>query len=113
MKEIKAIIRPFKALDVVLELQSLEGFPGLTISDVRGFGKSKARNAREKVIDGPVAYVHKVRLEIVVPDEMVDTVVQIIQMKAHTGNLGDGKIFIFPVEEVIKIRTNEKGIEAV
>jgi nitrogen regulatory protein P-II 1 len=113
MKEIKAIIRPFKLLDVVTELQKIENLPGVTISDIRGFGKSKAKDAREKIVDGVIAYVQKVKLEVVVPDEMVETVVQSIQKSSHTGNPGDGKIFINPVDDVIKIRTNEKGRGAI
>jgi nitrogen regulatory protein P-II 1 len=113
MKEIKAIIRPFKLLDVVSELQKIENLPGVTISEIRGFGKSKGKDAKEKIIDGLITYVQKVKIEVVVPDEMVEKVVNTIQTNAHTGNPGDGKIFIYSVEEVIKIRTNEKGIGAV
>jgi nitrogen regulatory protein P-II 1 len=113
MKEIKAIIRPFKLLDVVAELQKIENLPGVTISDIRGFGKSKAKYAKEKIVDGLIAYVQKVKIEVVVPDEMIETVVNTIQSCAHTGNPGDGKIFISPIDDVIKIRTNEKGIGAI
>jgi nitrogen regulatory protein P-II 1 len=113
MKEIKAIIRPFKLLDVVTELQKIENLPGVTISDIRGFGKSKAKDAREKIMDGVIAYVQKVKIEVVVPDEMVETVINTIQASAHTGNPGDGKIFINPVDDVIKIRTNERGAGAI
>jgi len=113
MKEIKAIIRPFKILDVVSELQKIENLPGVTISDIRGFGKSKAKDSKEKITEGLIAYVQKVKIEVVVPDEMVETIVSTIQANAHTGNPGDGKIFIYPVDDVIKIRTNEKGIGAI
>ncbi len=113
MKEIKAIIRPFKLLDVVLELQKIENLPGVTISDIREFGKSKAKGTKEKIIDGLIEYVHKVKIEVVVPDEMVETVVNTIQSNAHTGTAGDGKIFIYSVDEIIKIRTNERGSEAI
>ncbi len=115
MKEIKAIIRPFKLLDVVSDLQKLENLPGVTISEIRGFGKSKGRDAeeKEKIMDGLISYVQKVKIEVVVPDEMVETVVNTIQTKAHTGNPGDGKIFVYPVDEVIKIRTNERGTAAI
>lgn len=112
MKEIKAIIRPFKLLDVVSELQKIENLPGVTISDIRGFGKSRGKEAREKITDGLITYVQKVKIEVVVPDEMVEIVVNTIQAKAHTGNPGDGKIFIYSVDEVMKIRTNERGIGA-
>jgi nitrogen regulatory protein P-II 1 len=113
MKEITAIIRPFKLLDVVSELQKIENLPGVTISDIRGFGKSKAKDEKEKIMDGLIAYVQKVKIEVVVPDEMVEAVVNTIQANAHTGNPGDGKIFIYPVDDVIKIRTNEKGTGAI
>jgi nitrogen regulatory protein P-II 1 len=113
MKEIKAIIRPFKLLDVVSELQKIENLPGVTISDIREFGKSKAKDANEKVMDGLTAYVQKVKIEVVVPDEMVETLINAIQAHAHTGNPGDGKIFVYPVDDVIKIRTNERGKGAV
>lgn len=113
MKEIKAIIRPFKLLDVVTELQKIENLPGVTISDIREFGKSKPKYEKKDIVNGLVEYVHKVKIEVVVPDEMVETVANTIQVHAHTGNPGDGKIFIYPVDEVIKIRTNERGIEAI
>jgi nitrogen regulatory protein P-II 1 len=113
MKEIKAIIRPFKLLNVVSALQKIENLPGVTISDIRGFGKSKAQDAREKIMDGLIAYVQKVKIEVVVPDELVETVVNTIQAQAHTGNPGDGKVFICSVDNVIKIRTNERGSGAV
>ena len=101
MKEIKAIIRPFKILDVVSELQKIENLPGVTISDIRGFGKSKAKDSKEKITEGLIAYVQKVKIEVVVPDEMVETIVSTIQANAHTGNPGDGKIFIYAVDDVI------------
>ena len=113
MKEIKAIIRPFKLLHVVSALQKIENLPGVTISDIRGFGKSKAKDAKEKIMDGLIAYVQKVKIEVVVPDELVETVVSTIQAQAQTGNPGDGKIFIYSVDDVIKIRTNERGSGAV
>jgi nitrogen regulatory protein P-II 1 len=113
MKEIKAIIRPFKLLDVVSELQTIQNLPGVTISNIREFGKSKSKDTKEKILDGLIEYVDKVKIEVVVPDEMVEIVVNTIQAKAHTGNPGDGKIFIHPVDEIIKIRTNERGSEAI
>jgi nitrogen regulatory protein P-II 1 len=113
VKEIKTIIRPFKLLDVVSELQKIEDLLGVTISDIRGFGKSKAKDAKEKIMDGLISYVQKVKIEVVVPDEMVEVVANIIQAHAHTGNTGDGKIFICPVDEVIKIRTDERGTGAI
>ncbi len=113
MKEIKAVIRPSKLLDVVSALQQIENLPGLTVSDIRGFGKSKARDAKDKIMDGLIAYVKKAKIEVVVPDEMVEIVVAAIRAHAHSGNPGDGKIFISPVDDVVKIRTNERGARAI
>ncbi|MDP2853437.1 MAG: P-II family nitrogen regulator [Smithellaceae bacterium] len=113
MKEIKAIIRPLKLWDVVEELKGIEGLPGVTVSEIRGFGKSRAKNAKDKVVYEMVEFVPRIQLEVVVNDEMVDAVVNVIQKYAHTGNTGDGKIFVVNVEETIKIRTNERGPDAI
>jgi nitrogen regulatory protein P-II 1 len=113
MKEIKAIIRSFKLLRVIEELQIIEGMPGVTISEVRGFGKSRAKNSKDKVVYEMVELIPRIKLEVVVRDEMVDEVVNVIQKYSHTGNTGDGKIIVLNVEEVIKIRTDERGISAI
>ncbi|MBX3008078.1 MAG: P-II family nitrogen regulator [Melioribacteraceae bacterium] len=113
MKEIKAIIRPFRLLDVIDELQKIEGLPGVTISEIKGFGKSRAKNAKDKVTYELVEFIPRIQLEVVVVDEMADEVVNVIQKYSHTGNTGDGKIFVVNVEDVVKIRTNERGKEAV
>jgi len=113
MKEVKAIIRPFKLLDVSEALKEIEGLPGVTISEIRGFGKGRAAGAKDKVVYEMVEFVPRIQLEVVVNDEMVDAVVNVIQKYAHTGNTGDGKIFVVNVEETIKIRTNERGPEAI
>lgn len=113
MKEIKAIIRPFKLLDVIDELQKIEGLPGVTISEIKGFGKSRAKNAKDKVTYELVEFIPRIKLEVVVIDEMADEVINVIQKYSHTGNTGDGKIFVVNVEDVVKIRTNERGKEAV
>lgn len=113
MKEIKAIIRPAKLRDVAEELHAIDGLPGVTISEITGFGKGKARKVRDKVADEMVEFVARVKLEVVVDDEMVDEVVNVIQKHAHTGNMGDGKIFISTIDDVVKIRTNERGREAI
>ncbi len=105
MKEIKAIIRPFKLTDVLMELQSIEGLPGITVSDIRRFGQSGAKELSTGLVD----FVAKVKLEVVVPDHLVEKTVAVIQATAHTGNTGDGKIFIIPVDDIVKIRTNERG----
>lgn len=113
MKEIKAIIRPFKLLEVIDELTKIEGLPGVTVSEIKGFGKSRAKNAPDKIVYDLVEFIPRIKLEVVVLDEMADEVVNVIQKYAHTGNTGDGKIFIFNVEEVVKIRTNERGVGAI
>ncbi len=113
MKEIKAIIRPFKLLDVIDELQKIEGLPGVTVSEIKGFGKSRAKNAKDKIVYELVEFIPRIQLEVVVVDEMADEVVNVIQKYSHTGNTGDGKIFVVNVENVVKIRTNERGKEAV
>ena len=113
MKEIKAIIRPSKLLEVTEELHEIEGLPGVTVSEIKGFGKGRARNAKDRIVYEMVDFVPRVQLEVVVNDEMVDEVVNVIQKFSHTGNTGDGKIFVVNVEEVVKIRTNERGGEAI
>ena len=113
MKEIKAIIRPFRLLDITEALQNIEGLPGVTVSEIKGFGKSRAKNAKDKVTYELVEFIPRIKLEIVVADEMAEEVINVIQKYAHTGNTGDGKIFILDVENVVKIRTNERGNEAV
>lgn len=113
MKEIKAIIRPSKLLEVTEELHEIEGLPGVTIIEIKGFGKNRAKNAADKVVYEMVEFVPRIQLEVVVHDEMVDDVVNVIQKYAHTGNTGDGKIFVSTVDDVVKIRTNEHGKDAV
>ena len=113
MKEIKAIIRPFKLLEVTEQLQNIEGLPGVTVSEIKGFGKSRAKNAKDKVTYEMVDFIPMVKLEVVVSDDTVDEVVNVIQKYSHTGNTGDGKIFIIDVEDVVKIRTNERGEKAI
>jgi len=113
MKEIKAIIRPAKLLKVTEELRKIEGLPGVTVSEIRGFGKSRSKNSIDQVVYEMVEFVPRIKLEVVVVDEMVEDVVKVIQKYSHTGNSGDGKIFVVSVDEVIKIRTNERGNVAV
>ena len=113
MKEIKAIIRPSKLLEVTEELHRIDGLPGVTVSEIKGFGKSRAKSAKDKVVYELVEFIPRIQLEVVVNDEMVAEVVNVIQKFSHTGNTGDGKIFVVNVEEVVKIRTNERGGEAI
>lgn len=113
MKEIKAIIRPFKLREVTEELHKIDGLPGVTVSEIKGFGKSQAKNAKDRVLYEMVEFIPRVKLEVVVNDEMADAVVDVIQKCARTGNTGDGKIFVISVEEAVKIRTNERGRGAI
>ena len=113
MKEIKAIIRSSKLLEVTEELHRIEGLPGVTVSEIKGFGKGRAKKAKDKVVYEMVEFVPRIQLEVVVSAEMVNAVVNVIQKYAHTGNPGDGKIFVSTVDEVVKIRTNERGKEAI
>jgi nitrogen regulatory protein P-II 1 len=110
MKEIKAIIQPFKVTEVVDALREMEGLPGLTVSDVRGFGRTLADAAADTTTARGLGTVAKAKIEIMVPDEWVERVVDTIQQHAHTSNPGDGRIFVIPVEETISIRTGEWGM---
>ncbi len=113
MKEIKAIIRPSKLLEVTEALNEIEGLPGVTVSEIKGFGKGRARTAKDKIVYEMVEFVPRLKLEVVVADEMVDEVVNVLQKYSHTGNPGDGKIFVSTIDDVIKIRTNERGRDAI
>ena len=113
MKEIKAIMQPFLISKVVEALKLIPGLPGVTVSDVRGFGRAQAVGSVNTVTEGAVEYVKKSKLETVVPDEMAEKVVETIRRHAHTGNPGDGKIFVYQVDDVVRIRTGEHGEGAI
>jgi nitrogen regulatory protein P-II 1 len=108
MKEIKAIVQPFMLEKVLDALRGIEDLPGLTVSEVRGFGRTRGR-AADAAADSPVEYVKKAKVEVVVPDALAEKVVRVIEKSARTGNIGDGKIFVHQVDEVIRIRTGERG----
>ncbi|HZW39893.1 MAG: P-II family nitrogen regulator [Syntrophothermus sp.] len=111
MKKIEAIIRPFK-LDEVKEALMEEGVKGLTISEVRGYGRQKGHTETYRGSEYRIEFVPKMKLEIIVDSSKVDKIVDLILKVAKTGQVGDGKIFIYNVEEVIRIRTGESGKEA-
>jgi nitrogen regulatory protein P-II 1 len=113
MIEVKAIIQPFQLNDVIEALQEIEELPGVTVSDVRGFGRARARNAKDEVIDGSIEYARKVKLEIVIPESLLNQVLQTVLAHARTGNPGDGKIFISKVIDVVRIRSGERGDRAI
>ena len=112
MKKVEAIIKPFK-LDEVKEALSEIGIQGITVSEVKGFGRQKGHTELYRGAEYVVDFLPKIRLEVVVPDASVPGVVEAIQNAAKTGRIGDGKIFILPVEDVIRIRTGERGEDAV
>jgi nitrogen regulatory protein PII len=111
MKLVTAIIKPFK-LDDVREALSEIGVQGITVSEVKGFGRQKGHTELYRGAEYVVDFLPKVKLEIIVPDAMVPQVVETIQNAARTGRIGDGKIFVVPVEDVVRIRTGERGEEA-
>ena len=112
MKKIEAIIKPFKLDDVKDGLSGL-GVQGLTVSEVKGFGRQRGHREIYRGAEYQVDFVSKVKIEVVVASDLVPDAVEVIKEKAWTGQIGDGKIFIFPVEEVIRIRTGETGEEAI
>ena len=113
MKEIKAIMQPFLISKVVEALKLIPGLPGVTVSDVRGFGRAQAVGAVDTVAEGAVEYVKKSKLEVVVPNNLAEKVIETIRQHAHTGNRGDGKIFVNSIDDVIRIRTGERGEHAI
>ena len=111
MKKIEAIIKPFK-LDEVREALSEMGITGLTVTEVKGFGRQKGHTELYRGAEYVVDFLPKVKLEIIAADGLVPKIIETIETAAKTGRIGDGKIFIIPVEEVIRIRTGERGEEA-
>ncbi len=111
MKKVEAIIKPFK-LDEVKQALSEIGVAGLTATEVKGFGRQKGHTELYRGAEYVVDFLPKVKVEVVVADPMVVRVVEAIERAAKTGRIGDGKIFVVPVEEVIRIRTGERGEEA-
>ncbi len=112
MKKIEAIIKPFK-LDEVREALSEIGVSGLTVSEVKGFGRQKGHTELYRGAEYVVDFLPKVKIEIVVPEEAVDSAIDSIVKAARTGKIGDGKIFVMAVEQVVRIRTGETGEAAV
>ena len=112
MKKVEAVIKPFK-LDEVREALSEVGVNGLTVTEVKGFGRQKGHTELYRGAEYVVDFLPKVKVEVVVPDEMVEAVVDAIVKAARTGKIGDGKVFVSPVEQVIRIRTGELNESAV
>ncbi len=112
MKKIEAIIKPFK-LDEVKEALHELGLQGITVVEAKGFGRQKGHTELYRGAEYVVDFLPKVKIEVVLEDDMVERAVEAIQRAAHTGRIGDGKIFISTVEEAIRIRTGERGGEAI
>jgi nitrogen regulatory protein P-II 1 len=112
MKKIEAIIKPFK-LDDVKEALNEAGVQGMTISEVKGYGRQKGHKEIYRGAEYVVDFIPKVKIEVVTEDESVNQIVERIKNAANTGKIGDGKIFITSVEEAIRVRTGEKGAEAI
>lgn len=111
MKKIEAIIKPFKLDDVVEALQEI-GVEGLSVTEIKGFGRQKGRTEIYKGAEYVVDFLPKVKIEIAVSKNLVEPAIEAIQKAAHTGKIGDGKIFVVPLEHVRRIRTGEKDEEA-
>lgn len=112
MKKIDAIIKPFK-LDEVKEALHEIGVKGLTVTEVKGFGRQKGHTELYRGAEYVVDFLPKVKIEVVVEDALLERALEAIQQAAHTGRIGDGKIFVYSVEEALRIRTGEKGAEAI
>ena len=112
MKKIEAIIKPFK-LDDLKEAFSSIGLQGMTISEVKGYGRQKGHTEVYRGAEYVVDFIPKVKVEVVTSDDEVEKIVETILSAVKTGKIGDGKIFVLPVEEVVRVRTGEKGEEAI
>jgi nitrogen regulatory protein PII len=112
MKMVEAIIKPFK-LDEVKDALTKIGIQGMTVSEVKGFGRQKGHTELYRGAEYSVDFLPKVKIEILAPEDKAREIVEVISRTARTGKIGDGKIFVTPAEEVIRIRTGEKGPEAI
>ncbi|MBL8831279.1 MAG: P-II family nitrogen regulator [Rhodospirillales bacterium] len=112
MKKIEAIIKPFK-LDEVKDALHEVGLKGITVTEAKGFGRQKGHTELYRGAEYVVDFLPKVKIEVVIEDNLVERAIEAIQRAAHTGRIGDGKIFVTNVEEVIRIRTGERGAEAI
>jgi len=112
MKKIEAIIKPFK-LDDVKEALNAKGIKGMTVSEVKGYGRQRGHREIYRGAEYVVDFIPKVKLELIIDDSVAEEVIKVIRQAANTGKIGDGKLFVLPVEEVIRVRTGEKGSEAI
>ncbi len=112
MKKVEAIIKPFK-LDDVKDALAEAGVSGITVAEVKGFGRQKGHTELYRGAEYVVDFLPKVKVEVVVEDDQVDRVVEAIEIAARTGRIGDGKIFVIPVEDAVRIRTGDRGADAI
>ena len=112
MKKLEAIIKPFKLNDVKEGLTKL-GIHGMTVTEVKGFGRQRGHKEIYRGAEYQIDFVPKIKMEVIVSDSLFPEVIKVIQEKAYTGDIGDGKIFVIPMEEVIRIRTGESGNDAI
>ncbi len=112
MQKVEAIIKPFK-LDEVKDALNLIGIQGITVSEVKGFGRQKGHTELYRGAEYVVDFLPKIKVEVVVPDDLLSKTIEAIQTAANTGRIGDGKIFVTPITEAIRIRTGERGEEAI
>ncbi|MGA2517949.1 MAG: P-II family nitrogen regulator [Thermodesulfobacteriota bacterium] len=112
MKKIEAIIKPFK-LDEVKNALTKIGVQGMTVTEVKGFGRQKGHTESYRGTEYAIDFLPKSKIELIITEELVTQAIETIERAAKTGKIGDGKIFLFPVEEVIRIRTGERGREAI
>ena len=112
MKKVEAIIKPFKLEDVKEALANV-GVKGLTVTEVKGFGRQKGHKELYRGAEYEIEFLPKIKLEVVIPDSELEQVIEAVVSSARTGRLGDGKIFVTPMEEVMRIRTGERGEDAI
>jgi len=112
MKKIEAIIKPFKVDDVKNALTKV-GIQGMTISEVKGFGRQKGHTEIYRGAEYTIDFIPKAKIELIVTDDLAPQVIETIERAAKTGKIGDGKVFVLPVEEVVRIRTGERGKDAI
>jgi nitrogen regulatory protein PII len=112
MKKIEAIIKPFKLDDVKVALNEM-GISGMTITEVKGYGRQKGHKEMYRGAEYVVDFNPKIKIELVVPAELVEKIIETIRKSALSGKIGDGKIFVIPVEDVLRVRTGERGAEAI
>ena len=112
MKKIEAIIKPFK-LDEVKDALNQMGVLGLTVSEVKGYGRQKGHTELYRGAEYAVDFLHKIKIELVIEDGILDEAINVIKEKAQTGRIGDGKIFVYNIENIIRVRTGETGKDAI